>query len=54
MKDAASTLVNKSNKSGTSHSLPGFVDKSETPERKRPIESRRKERNSSFFGFLCY
>lgn len=51
MKDAASILVNKSNKSVTSHSLPGFVDKSE---RKRQIERRRNERNSSFFGFLCY
>lgn len=42
-----SILVNESDKSVTSQSLPGFGVKTETPERKRPIESWRKERNSS-------
>lgn len=51
MKDVASILVSKSDKSVTFHCLPGFVVKSEKPERKGPIESWRKERNSSFFLF---
>lgn len=34
----------------TSHSLPGFLGKSKTTERKRPLERRGKKRNS----FFCY
>lgn len=48
MKGAAFMSVNKSDESVTSHSLPGFAVKSETSERKRPIERSQKERNSSF------
>lgn len=49
-RDVASILGTYPSESVTSHSLPGFVVKSKTSERKRPIERREKERNS----FLCY
>lgn len=52
MKGAAFMLVNKSDKSVTSHSLPGFAVKLETSERKRPVERSQKERNSSFLVYF--
>lgn len=53
MKDAASILVNKSNKSVTSHSLPGFVDKSDTREKEANRKTEKGEK-LFIFGFLCY
>lgn len=47
-RDAASILGTYLSESVTSHSLPGFVVKPKTSERKRPIEGRGKERNSFF------
>lgn len=39
-------------KSVMSQSLPGFGLKTETSERKRPIERQKKERNTSLFSLL--
>lgn len=47
--------ADKSDKSVTSSRLPGFAVTTETAERKRPIESWRKERNSLVcFCLFCF
>lgn len=52
-RDVASILGTYPRESVTSYSLPGFVVKSKTSERKRPIERRGKERNSFFVLHDC-